>query len=59
MSKSKPVQPRQVVGVGTVGGIPGQATYTLYDPSSSRVQFRWVDYPKGGVHTGQGFASSS
>ncbi|MEN9230515.1 MAG: hypothetical protein Q6L68_06375 [Thermostichus sp. DG02_5_bins_236] len=40
-----PVQPRQVVGVGTVGGIPGQATYTLYDPGSGRVQFRRVDYP--------------
>ncbi len=42
------VQPRQVVGVGTVGGIPGQTTYTLYDPSSNRVQFRRVEYPKGG-----------
>lgn len=57
--QSKLVQPRQVVGVGTVGGIPGQATYTLYDPGSGRVQFRRVDYPKGGSCSGQGFARSS
>ncbi len=40
----KPFQPRQVVGVGSVGRIPGQATYTLYDPGSGRLQFRRLEY---------------
>lgn len=46
---------KQIIGVGSVGKIPKQATYTLYDPGSGRVQFRHIDY---GV-SGQGFGSFS
>jgi hypothetical protein len=38
------VQPRQIVGVGSVGRIPGQATYTLYRPNSGEVEFKTVRY---------------
>jgi hypothetical protein len=38
------VSPRQVIGVGNVGRIPGQATYTLYHPSSNKVEFQTVYY---------------
>jgi hypothetical protein len=38
------VTPRQVIGVGNVGRIPGQATYTLYNPGTNRVQFKTVFY---------------
>ncbi|MBE9101638.1 metallophosphatase [Vacuolonema iberomarrocanum] len=38
--------PRRVVGIGSVGRIPGQATYTLYNPESDRLNFRTVNYGK-------------
>ena len=38
---------RRIVGVGTVGRTPGQATYTLYNPSSDRVTFQTICYGKG------------
>ena len=38
------VTPRQVIGVGNVGRIPGQATYTLYNPGTNQVQFKTVFY---------------
>jgi hypothetical protein len=41
------VKPRQVVGVGNVGRVPGQATYTLYNPYSDRVEFKTVRYGSG------------
>jgi hypothetical protein len=37
-------KPCQAIGVGNVGRIPGQATYTLYNPGSNRVKFRTVSY---------------
>ncbi|NJM64783.1 MAG: metallophosphatase [Leptolyngbyaceae cyanobacterium CRU_2_3] len=41
------VKPRQVIGVGNIGRIPGQATYTLYNPNTNRVEFRTVRYGSG------------
>jgi hypothetical protein len=41
------VKPRQVVGVGNVGRIPGQATYTLYSPNTNQIEFRTVRYGSG------------
>jgi hypothetical protein len=41
------VKPRQVIGVGNVGRIPGRATYTLYDPYTNHVEFRTVRYGSG------------
>ncbi len=38
------VSPRQVIGVGNVGRIPGQATYTIYNPGSNQVKFKNVYY---------------
>ncbi|MGM3304583.1 metallophosphatase [Anabaena sp. WFMT] len=38
------VTPRQVIGVGNVGRIPGQATYTLYNPGTNQVEFKSVYY---------------
>jgi hypothetical protein len=38
------VTPRQVIGVGNVGRMPGQATYTLYNPGTNQVQFKTVFY---------------
>ncbi|MBW4506401.1 MAG: metallophosphoesterase [Scytonematopsis contorta HA4267-MV1] len=38
------VSPRQVIGVGNVGRTPDQATYTLYNPGTNRVEFRTVFY---------------
>ncbi|MFM7367374.1 MAG: metallophosphatase, partial [Sphaerospermopsis kisseleviana] len=38
------VSPRQVIGVGNVGRIPGQATYTLYNPNNNQVEFKTVYY---------------
>lgn len=38
------VQPRQIVGVGSVGRIPGQSTYTLYQPNTGRIEFKTVRY---------------
>jgi hypothetical protein len=37
---------RFIIGVGNVGHIPGQATYTLYSPGSDLVKFRTVRYTK-------------
>lgn len=42
--------PRRVVGVGSVGPTPGEATYTLYDPATNQVQFRSIRY-----HFNKGF----
>lgn len=36
--------PRRVVGVGSVGRNPGQATYTLYNPGNNSVTFKTVAY---------------
>jgi hypothetical protein len=41
------VKPRQVIGVGNVGRIPGRATYTLYNPYSNQVEFKAVQYSSG------------
>jgi hypothetical protein len=41
------VKPRQIVGVGNVGRIPGQATYTLYQPNSNHIEFKTVRYGSG------------
>lgn len=37
-------KPCQAIGVGNVGRIPGQATYTLYNPETHRVKFRTLSY---------------
>ncbi|MEL6137127.1 MAG: metallophosphatase, partial [Cyanobacteria bacterium J06628_6] len=42
---------RRVIGVGSVGRTPGQATYTLYSPGSNQLSFRTVNYS-----TSKGFA---
>lgn len=41
------VRPRQVIGVGSVGRLQGQATYTLYNPYSNSVEFKVVRYGSG------------
>lgn len=41
------VNSRQVIGVGNVGRIPGQATYTLYHPYSNQIEFKTVRYASG------------
>lgn len=41
------VKPRKVIGVGNVGRIPGQATYTLYNPCSNQIEFKVVRYGSG------------
>ncbi|KAM3098444.1 metallophosphatase [Phormidesmis sp. 146-35] len=46
------VKPCQVIGVGNVGRIPGQATYTLYNPNTNQIEFRTVRYGKS-----RGFAA--
>jgi hypothetical protein len=38
------ISPRQVIGVGNVGRISGEATYTLYTPATNRVEFQSVLY---------------
>lgn len=38
------VKPRKVIGVGNVGRIEGQATYTLYNPNINRSEFKTVRY---------------
>ncbi len=35
---------RRAIGVGNVGRLSGQATYTLYDPDTDTVKFRNVSY---------------
>jgi hypothetical protein len=46
------VNPRQVVGVGSVGKVAGQATYALYNPYSGHLEFKTVRYGSG-----KGFSS--
>ncbi|NJL41664.1 MAG: metallophosphatase [Leptolyngbyaceae cyanobacterium RM2_2_4] len=41
------IKPRQVIGVGNVGRMLGQATYTLYNPASNKIEFRTVCYGSG------------
>jgi hypothetical protein len=48
------ISPRQVIGVGNVGRIAGEATYTLYQPETNFVEFKTVRY---GV--GKGFSGNS
>lgn len=36
--------PRQLVGVGSVGRIPGKATYAVYGPENGELDFRTVNY---------------
>ncbi|MCL2935541.1 MAG: metallophosphatase [Trichodesmium sp. MAG_R02] len=36
--------PCQVIGVGNVGSLPGNATYTLYNPNTNEVSFRTLRY---------------
>jgi hypothetical protein len=38
------VPQRRVIGVGNVGREPGQATYTLYNPNTDKVEFKTVFY---------------
>lgn len=38
------LKPRQIIGVGNVGRIPGRATYTIYQPSTGKIQFQTVHY---------------
>ncbi|MEL6261694.1 MAG: metallophosphatase [Cyanobacteria bacterium J06626_6] len=35
---------RRIIGVGSVGRNPGEATYTLYSPGSNQLSFRTVNY---------------
>jgi hypothetical protein len=42
--QSLEISPRQVIGVGNVGRISGEATYTLYTPGTNLVEFRNVRY---------------
>ncbi|MEM6255747.1 MAG: metallophosphatase [Cyanobacteria bacterium P01_D01_bin.156] len=41
--------PRKIVGVGSVGRIPGKSTYALFTPGNGQLSFRTVNYgqPKG------------
>ncbi|WP_017655623.1 metallophosphoesterase family protein [Fortiea contorta] len=43
-SQTVNISPRQVIGVGNVGRIFGEATYTLYTPATNGVEFRSVSY---------------
>ncbi len=36
--------PRQVIGVGNVGGKSGEASYTIYNPYSNQVEFKKIHY---------------
>ncbi len=38
-------QPRQVIGVGSVGRVPGYATYALYTPETHDLEFRQITVP--------------
>lgn len=38
------ITPRQVIGVGNVGRTSGEATYTLYNPSTNQVEFKTIRY---------------
>ncbi|PAX49105.1 metallophosphatase [Brunnivagina elsteri] len=35
---------RQIIGVGNVGRIPGKVSYTLYHPTSNKVEFKQLSY---------------
>ncbi|WP_159789650.1 metallophosphoesterase family protein [Sodalinema gerasimenkoae] len=39
---SQILKPRKVVGVGSVGRIPNQASYCLYCPTTNKVEFRQI-----------------
>ena len=54
-SQTQTVRDRQVVGVGSVGGEPGKATYALYSPLTNAVKFRTVRYGKHNSPSGKGF----
>ncbi|GAB4342029.1 MAG: hypothetical protein OHK0047_33970 [Leptolyngbyaceae cyanobacterium] len=57
-SQATQVRPRQIVGVGNVGHISGQATYTLYHPNSNRIEFKTVCYGSvGGFQTVKSYSS--
>ncbi|MBD2772162.1 metallophosphatase [Iningainema tapete] len=45
------ITPRQVIGVGNVGRTQGEATYTLYNPSTISVEFKTIRY---GINKGFG-----
>jgi hypothetical protein len=38
------LNPQRIIGVGSIGRVPGEATYTLYHPGSNRVQFKTIRY---------------
>ncbi len=38
------LNPQRIIGVGSIGRVPGSATYTLYHPGSNRVQFKTIRY---------------
>jgi len=38
------IKKKKIVGVGNVGKIPHQATYTLYNPRNNQLMFKSVDY---------------
>lgn len=44
-SQTTAIKPRQAIGVGNVGRIPGTATYTIYNPYTNQLEFRKVHYP--------------
>ena len=35
---------QKVIGVGSVGTIPGEASYVLYEPGSDQIDFKNVRY---------------
>lgn len=41
------IKPRKLIGVGNVGRVTGQATYTLYNPYTNRIEFKTVRYGDG------------
>ncbi|MEB3340903.1 metallophosphatase [Okeania sp.] len=43
-SSTQALTPRRVIGVGNVGSLPGNATYTLYNPNTDAVSFRTLTY---------------
>ncbi|KYC43030.1 metallophosphatase [Scytonema hofmannii PCC 7110] len=43
-SQTTNINSRQVIGVGNVGRTFGEATYTLYNPSTNQVEFKSVRY---------------
>ncbi|MFK8184236.1 MAG: metallophosphoesterase [Phormidesmis sp.] len=49
--------PRRIVGVGSVGRNPGQASYTLYSPGSNQLSFKTVKYRQVKKEKAKGFAA--